>query len=314
LMRLPLILLFGLIVSCSDLHQHEFTDHIVVDDLRARTIEYRVWSPDTLPAEKSPLVLISHGSGGEFSNHRWLIDTLLEHGYIVAALNHPFNTTRNNTPAGVVAVWQRPADVSLVLTDLLQNPVRSEAIDKTRIGVAGFSSGGYTAIALAGAIFNPTLMAEYCTGVDHGPDCALGNSAVGVDYTRASDSYRDPRIRSVFAMAPAVGSGISIASLNEVEVPVFITASRDDELVYPRFGAERYAQHIPSATLSLIPTGGHFVFLECNLVTWAADQFIDEFDLCGSQFEVNQDEVRETVSNQAIDFFDLTLNQPNSDE
>jgi hypothetical protein len=64
----------------------------------------------------------------------------------------------------------------------------------------------------------------------------------------------------------------------------------------------------------LIPTGGHFVFLECNLVTWAADQFIDEFDLCGSQFEVNQDEVRETVSNQAIDFFDLTLNQPNSDE
>lgn len=309
-MRLPFIVLCSLIVSCSDQYRYEFSDYIVVDDLRARAIEYRVWSPDISPTEKQPLVLISHGSGGEFGNHQWLIDTLLEHGYFVAALNHPYNTTRNNTPEGIVAVWQRPADVSLVLTDLLEMPIHSDAIDKTSIGVAGFSSGGYTAIALAGAVFSSTLMNEYCTGVDHGPDCALGASAVGVDYTKASDSYRDPRFRSVFAMAPAVGSGVSVASLNAVEVPVFITATRDDELVYPKFSAERYAEHIPMATLSLIPAGGHFVFLECNLVTWTVDHFIDEFDLCGSQFSVDQDEVRKAVGNQATGFFDLTLIKP----
>ena len=256
------------------------------------------------------MVIVSHGSGGEFNDHHWLINTLLDEGYIVGALNHPFNTTRDNTPEGIVSVWDRPADVSLVLTDILENTDKGQQIDAMRIGVAGFSSGGYTAIALAGAIFEPNLMETYCAGADHGPDCALGESVAYVDYTGATQSYRDARFRSVFAMAPAVGSGITVQSLNAIEVPVFITASRDDELVYPKFSAERYAEHIPNSTMSLIPSGGHFVFLECNAMTWIADQFITEFDLCGSEFSVDQDKIRAAIGEQAVAFFANSLDKP----
>ena len=255
------------------------------------------------------MVIVSHGSGGEFNDHQWLIDTLLDEGYIVSALNHPFNTTRDNTPEGIVSVWDRPADVSLVLTDILENADKGQQIDAMRIGAAGFSSGGYTAIALAGAIFEPKLMETYCAGADHGPDCALGESVAYADYTGATQSYRDARFRSVFAMAPAVGSGITVQSLNAIEVPVFITASRDDELVYPKFSAERYAEHIPNSTMSLIPSGGHFVFLECNAMTWIADQFITEFDLCGREFSVDQDKIRTTVGEQAVAFFANSLDK-----
>ena len=105
-------------------------------------------------------------------------------------------------------------------------------------------------------------------------------------------------------MAPAVGSGITVQSLNAIEVPVFITASRDDELVYPKFSAERYAEHIPNSTMSLIPSGGHFVFLECNAMTWIADQFITEFDLCGREFSVDQDKIRAAISEADSSFAD----------
>ncbi len=309
-MKLTTLFAFLLIASCGNPTRHEYSDHTLRDSLRSRTIEYRIWSPKGLGEGSRPLVIVSHGSGGEFNDHQWLINTLLDEGYIVSALNHPFNTTRDNTPEGIVSVWDRPADVSLVLTDILENTDKGQQIDAMRIGVAGFSSGGYTAIALAGAIFEPNLMETYCAGSDHGPDCALGESVAYVDYAGATQSYRDARFRSVFAMAPAVGSGITVQSLNAIEVPVFITASRDDELVYPKFSAERYAEHIPNSTMSLIPSGGHFVFLECNAMTWIADQFITEFDLCGSEFSVDQDKIRAAIGEQAVAFFANSLDKP----
>ena len=73
---------------------------------------------------------------------------------------------------------------------------------------------------------------------------------------------------------------------------------------------KRYAEHIPNSTMSLIPSGGHFVFLECNAMTWIADQFITEFVLCGREFSVDQGKIRTTVGEQAVAFFANSLNKP----
>ena len=107
----------------------------------------------------------------------------------------------------------------------------------------------------------------------------------------------------MFSIAPAVGSAITKESLAEIELPVFIIASKDDELVSPNYGAIRYAENIPRSDLVMLPSGGHFIFLECNAITTVVDWFDHELDLCGTQFNVDKDEVRDMVSAKAVSFF-----------
>jgi len=47
--------------------------------------------------------------------------------------------------------WERARDLSAVIEDILADPTFTTPIDAERIGAAGFSQGGYTMIAIAGA-------------------------------------------------------------------------------------------------------------------------------------------------------------------
>lgn len=298
-MRKILLLVTIIISSCGS---PDGSMSVLQDSSRNRSINFQVWTPEEADGEH-PLILLSHGSGGDYTNHNWLVQVLVENGYIVAAPNHPSNTTQDNSDSGIISVWDRPADMSRLLDYLLQEAKWSNLIDENRIGAAGFSSGGYTVLALGGAVYDRELINIYCNSEDHGPDCDLASDFSDVDYANSSLSYRDDRIKSIFSMAPAVGSAITIASLENIQVPVFIIAAEDDELVYPIHNATRYANYISTSNLELLPAGGHFIFLECNFATYIADWFIDELDLCGKEFDVDRDQVRQTVASKAINFF-----------
>lgn len=308
--RQGLLAILVLLVTAACDNSKELTGTIE-DPSRNRMIEFQVWLPaqDGLDVQ-FPIVVLSHGSGGEYANHLWLIDALVNNDYVVAAVNHPGNTTRDNNDAGVISVWDRPEDLTLLLDHLLATPAWSKNIDPDRIGAAGFSSGGYTVIAMAGAIYDRNLMEAYCESEIHGPDCELGGDDSQVDYSRASNSYLDRRVQSVLAMAPAVGPAITEDSLRAIMVPTAIIAAADDELVKPVFSAERYARFIPDAKLELLPEGGHFVFLECNMITEIADTFIDQFDLCGRQFDVDRALIQQQVATDAVEFFNRHIGRP----
>ncbi len=293
-----LALLLSVLFGCS-----RDTTLVLEDSSRNRLISYDLWALEE-DDQTHPLVLLSHGSGGDYTNHDWLIQALVSHGYIVAAVNHPGNTTRDNTDKGIISVWDRPADLSLLLDTILVDEQWKGRIDSSRIGAVGFSSGGYTVLALGGAIYDSELITQYCNSDDHGPDCDLASDSSEVDFSRSSLSYLDQRVSVIFAMAPAVGSAITTNSLAGFTVPVMIMASRDDELVYPAHNAIRYAENIPGASLELLPGGGHFIFLQCNVGTQIADWFIEELDLCGAAFEVDREQVRKTVAAKAIEFLE----------
>ncbi len=235
------------------------------------------------------------------------MEALKTEGYITAAVNHPGNTTMDDSGQGVVRVWERAEDLTRLLDTLLSDPAWQDRIDAERIGAAGFSSGGYTVLALGGAKYEASRLAEYCASEDHGPDCDLADPNLEVDFAGSERSYKDERIQAIFAMAPAVGQAITEQSLREFTAPVTIPAAKDDELVYPKYSAEHYAKHIPNAVLTLLPEGGHFIFLQCNVGTRIADWFIDHLDLCGKNFDVDREQVRNTVATQAVDFFNLHL-------
>ncbi len=308
-----------------------YTELEFVDRQRSRTLETTLWYPaeensdptnEVYPSlflgyakrdaavlagsERRQLILLSHGDRGTSTNLAWLAERLAAHGYLVAGVDHWLNTTRNNEPEETLRMWNRPADISFVLDQLLADPIWGKRIDSDRIGVAGHSSGGYTAFALAGAIFEPEAMAAYCQTESAGPDCGLAEDAnfAAVDYSRASDSYRDERIDASFAMAPAVGAGIQVSSLAEIEIPVHVVTTRDDELLDPERNAMFYAKHTPSAGLTVYEEGGHFVYLSrCSLMAKVFTYFM-EFDVCGTRSSVDRGPVHREIAEVALTFFD----------
>lgn len=265
------------------------TSRVFRDQVHERTLATTIWYPATVDTieqpiawdgiflgssawdaplrptpRRWPLVLLSHGSGGDGANLAWLAELLASHGYLAAAVDHPGDRFGDSRVEGRFAVWRRPPDVSTVLTQLLADPVLGPRVDPARVVGAGHSSGALTMLALAGARLQPKSFLAYCRGPGAGPDCPFFADIDPTqipDLAQAGRSFRDRRIRAVVALSPVLGPGVTASSLRQIGVPVTIIASRTDELVPFNRNAARYQRLIPHARLITIPAAGHFVFM-----------------------------------------------------
>ncbi|HUS25678.1 MAG TPA: hypothetical protein VM369_12100 [Candidatus Binatia bacterium] len=263
-------------------------------------------------AARRPLVLLSHGDKGSNADQCWLAEALARHGYVVAAVSHWKNTWEGYDRVETVRVWERPLDVSALLDALLADPVWGPRIDRDRVGAAGHSSGGYTVLALAGAIYRPLQMRAYCESPQRGPDCDLAKDLPlhEVDFTPANRSYREPRVRAVFAMAPAIGPGLDADSLKAIAVPVDVMAAENDEVLPFALHAARVAREIPGAQLHRLGDGGHFAFMpECTTMTKVATFFM-KFDICGRKTPAVRSQLHAQIAHEAVTFFDQALRAP----
>ncbi|MFX9321706.1 hypothetical protein ABTN96_19315, partial [Acinetobacter baumannii] len=83
---------------------------------------------------------------------------LASHGYLVAMLYHFRANTFDSSALYVRSrIWQRPRDLSLDISHLLQDKVWGPHIEPSQIGVAGHSQGGFTSLWIGGAKVNPEL-------------------------------------------------------------------------------------------------------------------------------------------------------------
>ena len=75
----------------------------------------------------------------------WLGRALASKGYIAAAVNHPGNNALEEyTAEGFLIWWERARDLTSVIDMLVGDSQFGRLIDRSRIGAAGFSLGGYT--------------------------------------------------------------------------------------------------------------------------------------------------------------------------
>jgi predicted dienelactone hydrolase len=131
------------------------------------------FAPFTMPAAKDaileghglPLVVISHGRGGSFVMHHDTAEHLADAGFVVAALNHPGDTTLDKSLFYDLSVYiQRPLDIKRVIDYMIGVSPFAPAIDPNRIGIYGFSRGGYTALVVIGANPDFALGLPLCEG------------------------------------------------------------------------------------------------------------------------------------------------------
>jgi predicted dienelactone hydrolase len=269
-----------------------------------------------------PLVLVSHGTGGSAEQMAWLGTALARAGFIAVAIDHPGNTSLQKTVQGFTLWWLRARELSLALDAISSDSALGPHIDRERIGAAGFSIGGYTAIALAGARVDLAKLESFCAAHPDSPNCdvpefphlvaesnALQKSdpAYARSLERGGDSVADSRVRATYAIAPAAGRSVTTPSLAAIAVPVRIVYGSADTIVLPTENGRRYASAIPGATILSVPGAGHYTFLD-DCVPAAVTML---GDICRDDPSIDREAVHDRIARDAIDFFDRTLHLAN---
>ncbi len=132
-------------------------------------------------------------------------------------------------------------------------------VDRDRIGVAGFSLGGYTALTLAGARPDFGRFGTYCQDTGAPPaTCAEGPPAVrpGLAF------FRDSRVKAAYLMAPGPGYFFTRDGLLNVRIPVHIDDPAEDEVLVRPYAGERIRDLLPRVPEYVrVPGVGHYVYL-----------------------------------------------------
>jgi predicted dienelactone hydrolase len=277
---------------------------------------------DAVPADgdRHPLILLSHGNGDMAVSLAWLATALAARGFLVAAVDHPGNNAlADYTVEGFSLWWMRTVDLGAVVDAMLSDKTFASMIDPARIGAAGHSYGGTTVIALAGGIADPARLQAFCTSSAADVSCkprppfadtrqkSLARLDADPDYRqrygKAGNSWRDSRVRSVFAMAPGLGPVFVPESLARISIPVAMAAGGADEIIPPAASAETLSRAIPQATLKLFPQAGHFVFVN----TCTAVGRLLQPTVCVDPAGVDREAIHRETIKAAVDFFTATL-------
>jgi predicted dienelactone hydrolase len=197
--------------------------------------EQGVARENAVPAgEAVPLVLLSHGYRGWSAHLSRLGEHLAWRGYVVAALDHrdaPFDSPAAFALSFGQVLIDRARDQREALARLLA--MRSDKasplsrVDATRVGLIGYSMGGYGALATAGADYDPASKV-------YAPMPDAGRA------TLASDTATAAKVKALVLFAPwgaapdnRVWQGSALA---KVRAPTLMIAGDQDDIVDYRGG------------------------------------------------------------------------------
>lgn len=217
------------------------------DKQRGRTIPVDLyWSSNS----QGPLVVLSHGFGGDRKFLAYLARHLTSYGLTVAALDHPGSNitwllSQGTAPSpslfkGKVLLYaeefvERPKDVSFLLDELAklnqQSGPLAGKLNTKQVSVIGHSLGGYTALALAGGELDLNGLRTICR--EQNP---LGLSPAGwfqcgaITLPDRQFSLQDQRVVQVTAINPIIGDLFGKKGLSQVKVPTLIVSGTKDAI------------------------------------------------------------------------------------
>lgn len=224
-----------------------------------------------------PMVLLSHGTGGAAGSLSWLGAGLAAEGYVVIGVNHHGNTALEpHHAAGFLCWWERARDLTVALDQLAADGPFAGRLDLGRVYAAGFSLGGYTVLALAGAISDLALFrawgagnplargpAEFPDVIDRIPKLLAENAVFRASWEGHGASFADARVRAVISCAPApTVRAFTAESLAAIPQPITLVATRGDrEAPYDQC-ALWLSERLATSELTLLgPELGHYAFL-----------------------------------------------------
>ena len=232
-----------------------------VDPARdGRVVPYKIYYPDDHGLEKMPVIIWSHGFGGNRDGASFISRFLAEQGYILVHLTHIGTDSslwegKEGHPWDVMkevkisreTTLNRMYDVPFVLDELekikTENEDFGKFMDLSKIGMSGHSFGAMTTQVMAGMMFP-----------DH--DNELVN-------------MRDERITSGILYSPTPIDHLTDHAHADVygpiDIPLFHMTGTDDSSPLGGFDYDHrliiheHANH-PEQYLQVIPDGDHMVY------------------------------------------------------
>lgn len=270
---------------------------------------------------KRPLIILSHGTGGSAAQLSWLAESLVSAGYVVAGVNHHGNTAAESTswPHGFALPGERARDISALIDQLFDDEEIAPFLDAERVGVAGFSIGGYSALASSGAHFKAADWHPRCETQPNNPVCRLppeaGFTEADIRNLASSDAtfkqalardehpVSDPRIRAVYAIAPAFVSLMTKDEFASLDVPTRVVLAQDDQQILASETLSALRMGVPNAAAITIPDAGHYAFLAT--CTFRGKIFLGA--LCRDSRKIDRDQLHARIGADAATFFGVSL-------
>jgi predicted dienelactone hydrolase len=264
-------------------------EQIMVPDPAGAQLEVGVWYPSNAPAAPQPLglfeqtvanrgavagrdlplIAMSHGTGGSFEGHYDTALALAEAGFVVAAVTHTGDNYRDQTQ--VSRLENRPRQIKVLIDYMLASWQHHDVIDPSRVGMFGFSAGGFTTLVAIGGTPDMRTVAPYCAAHPDEWSCRMlrehkvnlsANSSMA-----APNWVHDPRIVAAVIASPAVGYAFSAEALSAVTVPIQLWRGDSDEILpQPSYAQAVYDRLPVKPEYHVVPNAGHFAFLApCSL-------------------------------------------------
>lgn len=236
---------------------------LTVTDADHPAIEAGVWWPAEAATSPRPMVVISHGNGGDFRSHHDTAKALAQAGFVVATLTHTGDNWRDQSRA--TDVVGRTRQLSVLIDHMLTRWEGRASIDAGRIGAFGFSAGGFTVLAAAGGNSDLTRLMDHCRANPGFYDCRLIGqhsemTKMGVE-GRLQFAH-DTRIKALAVAAPALGFTFTREGLAGVTQPVQLWQAGADQILPAPFYAEPVRDNLPTPPeYHRIDGAGHFDFL-----------------------------------------------------
>jgi predicted dienelactone hydrolase len=220
----------------------------LVDQSRNRSFYVDVYLPTGKASQEDrtsiPVIVFSHGLSSRPEDYEEALRHLATHGFLVAAPQHP----------GSDKIWlkemlqglhrniyhlnefiDRPKDISFVIDELSRRnqPEFKGRLDLNKVGIAGHSFGGYTALAVAGATIDFDNLKQECER-DYGAlDVALLLQCGALALPRAPYVLRDQRVQAAFAANPVNRAIFGPKGLANIAIPVAIASGSYDPAAPP---------------------------------------------------------------------------------
>lgn len=251
-----------------------------------------------------PLIVISHGHGGSSLSHHDTAVALAQAGFVVAAVAHTGDNHADHSRETSMA--DRPRHISRVIDHMLTAWSGRDRIDATRIGVFGFSSGAFTALAVVGGAADLARIGPHCQqhASDYACQLIARQPAAAAAMGRAVVRQRDARVRAAVVAAPALGFTFTQESLAAVSVPTQLwRADADAVLPHPWYVEPVRAALPKPLDYREVAMAGHFDFLAPCTPRFAAMAP----PLCASQPGFDRAAFHREFNEAVLGFFSMAL-------
>lgn len=325
-MNLPLALIALLVAVCSTGAHAVGFQHVTVPDPDGAPLEVGIWYPsNAIPAplpmgritqtvavkgpiegKALPLIVISHGTGGSYLGHYDTAIALAEAGYVVASVTHTGDNHADQSRS--LFIMERPRHITRLIDYMIATWADHAQIDPARVGMFGFSAGGFTTLVSIGGVPDLAKVSPFCRA--HATDfaCQLLTRHPDTDVPppppSSHDGSQDMRIKAAVVAAPALGFTFSPDGLQNVTVPVELWRAEDDAILPHPWYAEAVRLALPRAPeYNVVPKAGHFDFLvPCSKAFASVAP-----EICTSAPGFDRIAFHTMFNASVVEFFDKTL-------